>query len=351
MVRRSVHWIEVHRRVHRRHLGAVLYVELDRLVAQFVHKVRFPIPLESWWVQRIEHALQRRVRDGTNEVQGWREFLPDRFERFLGLLHRPGVAPHHPAHVLAVKRFGEGRPWRNYQESEEAVDVIGCLGDEPPIPLYYLRCLVQLPQHGAAIDGMDRVSLEHERGDDAEVSATAAQSPEQIRMMLLVGCHKAAVCQYDVGGDQVVAREAAFAGQVPQPSAQGESAHAGRGNDPAGYRQAKGVGSVIDVAPGAASSDPDGPRFGIDARITDEREIDDQSVIADPQPASIVPAAPDGNEETVLAAKVDRRNDVGHIGAARDQGGALVDHTIVDLACSIVTLITGLDELSPAAVL
>src|SRR5215471_8353087 len=99
------------------------------------------------------------------------------------------------------------------------------------------------------------------------------------------------------------------------------------------------MSGVVDVAPGAASPDPDGLRFGIDVRVADEREIDDQAVIADPQPASIVPAAPDGNEEVVLAAEIDRLDDVGDISAPRDHGGALVDHAVVDFTCSIVALI------------
>src|SRR5205807_4465991 len=100
----------------------MLDIAFDGLVAQLVHKVCFPIPLESWRVQRIEHALQRRVRDRTNEVQGWREFLPDGLEGCLGLLHWPGVAPDHPAHVLVVEMLGERRPRRHDQEGEEAVE-------------------------------------------------------------------------------------------------------------------------------------------------------------------------------------------------------------------------------------
>src|SRR5690348_17578568 len=57
-------------------------------------------------------------------------------------------------------------------------------------------------------------------------------------------------------------------------------------------------------------------RSRIDVCVADEREIDDQAVIADPQPAGVVAAAPDGHEESMLTGEVDRRNDVGHISAA-----------------------------------
>ncbi len=74
------------------------------------------------------------------------------------------------------------------------------------------------------------------------------------------------------------------------------------------------MGGVVDVSPGATSPDPHGSRLGIDVRIPDEREIDDQAIIADSQPSGVVSATPDGNEEVVLTTEVDRRNDIGHIG-------------------------------------
>src|SRR6202043_923158 len=95
-----------------RQLGAVLDVEPDRLVAQLVHKVCFPIPLQSWWVERIEHALESGLWDGANEVQRWRELLADRFERGLGLLHGSGVAPDHPTHLPEMEMLGKGWSWR-----------------------------------------------------------------------------------------------------------------------------------------------------------------------------------------------------------------------------------------------
>ncbi|HZU04181.1 MAG TPA: hypothetical protein VFA10_31265 [Ktedonobacteraceae bacterium] len=83
--------------------------------------------------------------------------------------------------------------------------------------------------------------------------------------------------------------------------------------------------------------------------VADAREIDDQTIIADAQAASVVSATPDGNEEVVLTTEVDCRNNVGHIGAPCDQGWVLVDHTVIDFACSLVVLITRLNQFSPQA--
>jgi hypothetical protein len=109
------------------------------------------------------------------------------------------------------------------------------------------------------------------------------------------------------------------------------------------------MGAMIDICPGAATTNPNRSRLGIDVRVANAREIDDQAVIADPQPAGVVAAAPDGNQEGVLTGEVDRRDNVGHIGAAHNQGGMPVDHGVVDFAGRIVALITGLDEFSPQA--
>src|SRR5271165_5237120 len=68
-MRRTVDRIEMYGRQHARQLRAVLYIDLNRLVAQLPHEVSLPIMLESWPVQRIEHTLKCRVRDGTNKVQ------------------------------------------------------------------------------------------------------------------------------------------------------------------------------------------------------------------------------------------------------------------------------------------
>ena len=50
-------------------------------------------------------------------------------------------------------------------------------------------------------------------------------------------------------------------------------------------------------------------------------------------------------------AKLTARDDVGHIGAARDQRGMLVDHAVVDLARLLVARVAGLDQLSAQATL
>ena len=62
-----------------------------------------------------------------------------------------------------------------------------------------------------------------------------------------------------------------------------------------------------------------------------------------------MPAAEDGNSQLLLAPELHRRHDVGHVGAARDQSRAPVDHRVVYLASRVVTRIVWLDQSSVQA--
>ena len=84
----AIDGIEVHRRVHRRQLRAVLHMQIDRLVTQVVEEVGLPVPLQTRWVQRIEQALQNRPRDRPGKVHRWRDVGTNRFEELIGLVQR-----------------------------------------------------------------------------------------------------------------------------------------------------------------------------------------------------------------------------------------------------------------------
>ena len=64
---------------------------------------------------------------------------------------------------------------------------------------------------GPANTIFDRVQLEEEAGDDAEIAAAAAQRPEQVGVLLLAGGDEAAVGQHDVGLEQIVDGQAVLA--------------------------------------------------------------------------------------------------------------------------------------------
>jgi hypothetical protein len=64
------------------------------------------------------------------------------------------------------------------------------------------------------------VELERERGDDAEVAATAPESPEEVGIRVVAGCHEATIGCDDVGCNQIVKREPVATRQVTEASAE-----------------------------------------------------------------------------------------------------------------------------------
>ena len=144
---------------------------------------------------------------------------------------------------------------------------------------------------------------EDEGGDDAEVAAAAADRPEEVGV-LVCGCsHLLAAGEDDVGLEQVVDAETAFAGQVAQAAAQREAADAGGRDDPARRRQAVLVGRRIDLAPRAAAADPDRAGLGVDLDALQPRKVEDDAVVDGPQPGAVVAAAADRQRQVVALAK------------------------------------------------
>src|SRR6516225_1597146 len=60
------------------------------------------------------------------------------------------------------------------------------------------------------------------------------------------------------------------------------------------------------------------PLLRVDANIIHSRQIDDERIVANAQPCETVAAAANGHDQVVLAAKIDRGDDVRHIAATGD---------------------------------
>ena len=106
---------------------------------------------------------------------------------------------------------------------------------------------------------------------------------------------------------------------------------------------------MVHVAPQRTAAGQHGLLLRVHANIVHRRKIDHQSVVAHSQPARVVPAAADGHQQLLLAAELHRRHDVGHVGAARNQSRAPVDHSVVHFASRVVTRIARLDQPSAQA--
>ena len=118
---------------------------------------------------------------------------------------------------------------------------------------------------------------------------------------------KRAVGEHDVGGQQVVDREAEAPGQVADAAAEGQAGHAGGREEAGRGGHAERDRRVVDVAPGAAGVDPDGVLRGVDRGAAQQRQVDDQGVVPDPEAGGVVAAAPDGDLDAVARGRTARR--------------------------------------------
>ena len=87
---------------------------------------------------------------------------------------------------------------------------------------------------------------------------------------------------------------------------------------------------MVDVAPGAATVDPDRVRCRVDRRAAHATEVDHERVVPDPETASVVRPAADGERHVVLAGEADAGDHIGDVGAPNDGSRSPVDRSVVD---------------------
>ena len=97
------------------------------------------------------------------------------------------------------------------------------------------------------------MSLIFERRYYAEVSSTAPEGPEQVRVLLVARPQQLPVGAYDVGAQQVVAGEAIFPIQVTDAATQGKARNPGRWYDAPGRGQTKSLSFSIEIAPSGSA--------------------------------------------------------------------------------------------------
>lgn len=240
--------------------------------------------------------------------------------------------------------FRERRTRRNCEQREEAVEVLGCLRQEVAVPPQHLAGAVDRPDGDCDTHGVHRVQPEVERGDDAEVPATAAQRPEQVRVLGLARGDETAVGEHDVRGQQIVHRQTVLAGQVAVTAAEGEASDARCRHDAGGGGEAEGVCGMVEIAENTAAAHPGGLRGGVDAHPAHRRQVDGDAVVHQTQARAAVSAAPYGEFETVVADEIDRIHHIRRVRAPHHGSRLTVDHCVVDLAGLVVLRVLGADD-------
>src|SRR5713101_796361 len=96
---------------------------------------------------------------------------------------------------------------------------------------------------------------------------------------------------------------------------------------------------MMDVTPGACSASGYRARSRVDPRVFHQRGVNDQPVITNSQPSSIMPSTANSKKQIMFSRKAYRADYVCHIRTARYQTRPFVYHFIVHFAGIIITFI------------
>jgi hypothetical protein len=143
----------------------------------------------------------------------WRE-LAQRLHHTLAFLGVAGVNRGHRVDLLAPVLWREILAFGNGREFEQRADAVALVGEKVAPESNRFGAAVERVDRRAKHDlGTQRIQLELELGDHAEVAAAAAYRPEQIGILLLAGTAYLAIRRHDLDRKHVVDTE-------PVPAAQ-----------------------------------------------------------------------------------------------------------------------------------
>src|SRR5208283_3548694 len=181
-----------------------------------------------------------------------------------------------------------------------------------------------------------------EGGDNAEVAASSAQGPEEIRILVLAGAYYPPVCGNNSSGQQIIDRQPMLSRKIADPAAERQSGDSCRRDDSARGRKAVLLRCAVELAPGDAALGNGTARRRIHRHRLHEGEIDHHPAFDAGASANVVTSASNGNLKAVLLRKGDGGDYVGVFAGPRDHGSAFVHHAVKQRADIVVIRIAGL---------
>jgi len=154
------------------------------------------------------------------------------------------------------------------------------------------------------------VQAESELGHNAEVPTATSNGPEEIGVHRLAGLDNAPVRKDNLGGNQIVDRQAMQPTQPAHATAQCQPADAGVAHAASGRCEAMRLGGGIQIPKKGATLDPSDPGFWIDLHRIQPPKIDNESTITSRQPGEAVTTATHGNLKAPLLGEADGRGNV-----------------------------------------
>jgi hypothetical protein len=185
-----------------------------------------------------------------------------------------------------------------------------------------------------------------ELGHDAEVAASAADRPEEIRVIVRVDVQDAPVGGDDACREQAVDREPLLANEVADAAAEGQSSDPDRGRVAEADREPVLAGRLRHLPGGQAGGRGGDARVGVDLEAVEPCEVEHEAAFGRAVPGHAVPAAADGELEAGLARELDDGRDRCVVDRAHDRRGSPVHRRQEDAARSLVGRVVRADHLS-----
>ena len=181
---------------------------------------------------------------------------------------------------------------------------------------------------------------------DPEVAAAAAQGPEEIGVVVGVHAQELTVGGHDVGGEQVVDREAVLAREEADTAGQRDPADPDRARVAEPGREAVRAGRGGVLARGQPGLGPGRASLGIDLECAHRGEIEDDPALGDAVSGGAVATAADGELRPGVASERDDARDVRGVGDADDHGRPAVDRAGEDPPRLVVFSVLRRDDLA-----
>src|SRR6266581_6455145 len=186
----------------------------------------------------------------------------------------------------------------------------------------------------------DLVEPEREFGDNAEVTATATQSPVKIGVLGLARTDDVAVRRDHLECHNVVAGKSVLSGQPPHAAAEGEATDSRMGNVPGRRCQPMCLGRPVERTQQRATLNPCALLTRIDADLPHRGQIDHHPVIRNPQADHAMPTATHTDLEPKIASGPNGCRHVGDSAAASDEAWSPVDHGVPYRARGVIARIS-----------
>lgn len=332
----------------RRQRAGVFDDSVDQAVAELHQVVRLPVVARTRRQERIERLLPSGER---LHPDVFAEHHPERAQRRDELHPHGGVICVEDGErddLFPVDVGRQERERRRLSGNHPDVELVRHrLGEAGKLRDHVLRLVEREDDEPAQHIRPHWIELELEAGDDAEVSAAAAQSPEQVGILRIAGVYQPAVSRDDIRREEAVDGHAVLPAQPAETAAKRQAGHPRSRVYAQGRGKAMRLRGRVEVGQGAAGLDgrPAGNRVHPDA--LHQRKINHQAAIADGIASDVVPAAANRYEEAVLAGESHCGDDVFRRNTAGDHRGSAVNHGVPNLARLVVARVARQQQWSP----